>query len=521
VTAEAGAGRHTDSVIELGTGTLTCEEICAIARDGEAVGLDPRVASRLADGHRAVMLLATQGPVYGRSTGVGALLTARLVDTSASGPGVTHQSATLDHGDGLLRSHATTAGPALPGEQVRAMTAARIEQIAVGRSGLGPATAVALVDLLNEDRMPTIGRFNSLGTGDVAPLARLALTLPTDALDSGDGLALMSSNALTIGRAALAVVDLDRLLAAATVVTALTFLARDGAAGALHALAAGPFPGPRRVAHMLRRLGAGSRRPARLQDQYGLRAAPQTLGIAVDAAATLREVVTALAGAGLENPLVIAGPQSSVVHHGGFHAVHLTAALDDAALGLARAAVGSVNRLALLTEPPPTPVARSADQLAADPVPQDEARAFLAGGPATASGIMVLEYTAAAALGTVRAAAIPAATQTAGLSRGIEQDATYAPLAADQLADAIAAMRVLVAVELVAATRALRLRELPVPEPLSEVWRICARLPAEMNDRDLTDDVHDAEAVLEEIAPFGASAGHDTKDASDDEDGLL
>jgi histidine ammonia-lyase len=364
--------------------------------------------------------------------------------------------------------------------------------------------------------MPTIGRFNSLGTGDVAPLARLALTLPTEALDPGDGLALMSSNALTIGRAALAVVDLDRLLAAATVVTALTFLARDGAAGALHALAAGPLPGPRRVAQTLRRLGAGSRRPARLQDQYGLRAAPQTLGIAVDAAATLREVVTALAGAGLENPLVIAGPQASVVHHGGFHAVHLTAALDDAALGLARAAVGSVNRLALLTEPPPTVAAGSAHH-----VPQDEARAFLAGGPATASGIMVLEYTAAAALGTVRAAAIPAATQTAGLSRGIEQDATYAPLAADQLADAMAAMRVLVAVELVAATRALRLRELPVPEPLSQVWRICARLPAEMNDRDLTDDVRDAEALLAEIAPFGASAGHDTKDASDDEDGLL
>ena len=90
----------------------------------------------------------------------------------------------------------------------------------------------------------------------------------------------MSSNALTIGRAALAVVDLDRLLAAATVVTALTFLARDGAAGALHAQAAGPFPGPQRVARVLRRLGAGSRRAARLQDQYGLRAAPQTLGIA-------------------------------------------------------------------------------------------------------------------------------------------------------------------------------------------------------------------------------------------------
>ena len=134
---------------------------------------------------------------------------------------------------------------------------------------------------------------------------------------------------------------------------------------------------------------------------------------------------------------------------------------------------------------------------------------------------MVLEYTAAAALGSVRAAAIPAATQTAGLSRGIEQDATYAPLAADQLADATAAMRVLVAVELVAAARAIRLRRLSVPDPLAQVWRLCDRLSAEMNDRDLTDDVRDAESLLAEIAPFGESAGHDTNDASDDEDGLL
>ena len=80
---------------------------------------------------------------------------------------------------------------------------------------------------------------------------------------------------------------------------------------------------------------------------------------------------------------------------------------------------------------------------------------------------MVLEYTAAAALGTVRAAAIPAAVQTAGLSRGIEQDATYAPLAADQLVDAIAATRVLVAVELLAATRALRYAGSPCPRS----WR--------------------------------------------------
>ena len=172
------------------------------------------------------------------------------------------------------------------------MTAVRIEQIATGRSGLGPATATALVDALNADRLPTVGRFHSLGTGDVAPLARLGLGLPPGALEPGDALALMSSNALSIGRAALCVVDLDTVLAAARVVTALTFLARDGSPGALHPLAAGPFPGPQWVAAELRRLGAGSRPAARLQYQYGLRTAPQTLGVAVDASSALRGVVT-------------------------------------------------------------------------------------------------------------------------------------------------------------------------------------------------------------------------------------
>jgi histidine ammonia-lyase len=119
---------------------------------------------------------------------------------------------------------------------------------------------------------------------------------------------------------------------------------------------------------------------------------------------------------------------------------------------------------------------------------------------------MVLEYTAAAALGTVRAAAVPAATQTAGLSRGIEQDATYAPLAADQLADSVAAARILLAVELVAAIRAIRIRGLQLPAALQPVWAICDSLSAELADRDLTGDVQLAEQLLDRIAPYGGDA---------------
>ena len=252
----------TDVVIELGRGTLTCEQIGLIARRHEPVRLAAGIDAKLTASHVAVLALAAAGPVYGRSTGVGALVDQALGQPAA--PGLQPAGARSETGsaDPLLHSHATTAGAPLPPDQVRAMTVVRIEQVAAGRSGLGPATATALMDALNADRLPTVGRFHSLGTGDVAPLARLGVGLPPGALQPGDALALMSSNALSIGRAALSVIDLDTVLSAATVVTALTFLARDGSPGALHPLAAGPFAGPRWVAAELRRLGAGSRPPA-------------------------------------------------------------------------------------------------------------------------------------------------------------------------------------------------------------------------------------------------------------------
>ena len=76
----------TDVVIELGRGTLTCEQIALIARRREPVRLAAGVAARLAAGHAAVLALAAAGPVYGRSTGVGALVESIGLD-HRSGPG--------------------------------------------------------------------------------------------------------------------------------------------------------------------------------------------------------------------------------------------------------------------------------------------------------------------------------------------------------------------------------------------------------------------------------------------------
>jgi histidine ammonia-lyase len=114
---------------------------------------------------------------------------------------------------------------------------------------------------------------------------------------------------------------------------------------------------------------------------------------------------------------------------------------------------------------------------------------------------MVLEYVSASALGDVRVAATPSGLQTVVLSRGLEEVASFASLAARQAAAVAEPIRLLLACELVAAVRALRSKKFsPDNELLARALAMCAELPEDMADRDLTDDVDLASRVLPGLA---------------------
>jgi histidine ammonia-lyase len=110
-----------------------------------------------------------------------------------------------------------------------------------------------------------------------------------------------------------------------------------------------------------------------------------------------------------------------VLHNGNFHGAYLAQALDGARLSLCADAALSLARLSALTEPERTGL-----------------RPFLAGGPEGSSGIMILEYTAAAALAELRGLAAPVSLGTAVLSRGAEEHAAFS----SQAARAAAAMTI-------------------------------------------------------------------------------
>jgi histidine ammonia-lyase len=308
------------------------------------------------------------------------------------------------------------------------------------------------------------------------------------ALDNNDALAFISSNALTLGQAALALHELRGLIGATQVVAALSLLAVDGSheAYAAPVHAARPHRGSVEVARRMRELIGAADRPTaplgRIQDPYGFRCLPQIHGPAHDAADALEAVLAVEINAAAENPL-ISREDMAAYHHGGFYQAQLGLALDHFRLAVTQVARLSTSRLSTLNEPAYTRL-----------------RPFLADHEPASSGVMILEYAAGAALGDLRAFSAPASLGHAVLSRGVEEQASFASLAARQTLRACGAYRLVVGCELVAAVRALRQRDLrPDPElPAGRALELAeAVLDAEQADRPLTDDVTAAAALLD------------------------
>ncbi|WP_266384077.1 aromatic amino acid ammonia-lyase [Streptomyces canus] len=484
---------HTGLVILDGIG-LGVADVVRLA-DGSARPVPGTEATkRVTESWDAARQIAATGRVYGRSTGVGANRNEDVPTEAAA-----------EHGLRLLRSHAGAIGEELPARQVRAMLAVRANQLLAGGAGLRPTVVTALCEALESGAYPVVNEFGSVGTGDIAALAQAGLALAGEhpwrgadgavagapepqLLDNNDALAFISSNALTLGQAALALHELRGLIEATQVVGALSLLAVDGSheAYAAPVHAARPHRGSVEVARRMRELIGAEDRPTpplgRIQDPYGFRCLPQIHGPAQDAADTLEEVLAIEINAAAENPLI--SPQDmAAYHHGGFYQAQLALALDHFRLALTQVARLSTSRLSTLNEPAFTRL-----------------RPFLADQEPASSGVMILEYAAGAALGDLRAFSAPASLGHAVLSRGVEEQASFASLAARQTLRACGAYRLVVGCELVAAVRALRQRDLrPDPDlPVGRALELAeAVLEEETADRPLTGDVAAAAALLD------------------------
>jgi histidine ammonia-lyase len=459
---------------------LSCVCVADAADGPVTVSLTDEAVHRVEQSHRRATELTSLRPVYGRRTGVGA------------NRGVSVEP-TVEQAQSLLRSHATAAGAPRSQARVRAMLLIRLNQLCAGGAGISPDVVSALAEMINADALPVVREHTGIGTADLSALAATALALQEHCQGTGtaglllgphDALPFMSSNAAALADAALALAQLSHSAQAGLVVAGLSFVALDGNVEAYAETVeqVTPMLGARATCRAMRTLlGSGLTAPPRIQDPYGLRALPQSHGVLLDSLAALRDTVDAYINAPSENPVVL--PDGAFAHHGGFHASYLAVAADTVRIAAVQSAQLSLHRLTYLSEPTHT-----------------QLTPFLGDGTAAASGVMVVEYVAASALGDLRANATPAAIQTTNLSRGVEDAASFASLAARQLLASADRYELLVAAELLTAVRAIRMRRTSVGATLGEAMVRCAALPADLSDRDLTADLEQAREMVPRLA---------------------
>ncbi|MGI8578909.1 MAG: histidine ammonia-lyase [Nocardioidaceae bacterium] len=463
------------SIVSIGVGPLSIDEVVAVARAGAGVELAPAAVAAIGQSRAAVeKLAAAPTPAYGISTGFGALATHHIP---------TEMREQLQKS--LVRSHAAGSGPAVEREVVRAMMLLRLSTLATGRTGIRLETAQALAGLLSHHLTPIVREYGSLGcSGDLAPLAHCALVLMgegdiddaegvrrpaaqalTEAgivpiqLEAKEGLALINGTDGMLGMLVLAIHDLRMLLRVADIGAAMSvegLLATDRVFAAdLQELR--PHPGQSVSAANLRAiLGdsgivASHRGPdcPLVQDAYSLRCSPQVLGAArdtVDYAATVAERELAAA---IDNPVVM--PDGRVESNGNFHGAPLAYVLDFLAIPVADVASMSERR-----------TDRFLDTARNNGLP-----AFLAGDPGVDSGHMIAQYTQAAIVSELKRLANPASVDSIPSSAMQEDHVSMGWSAARKLRRAIEGLTRVLAVEILTAARALELRQPLQPAPAS------------------------------------------------------
>lgn len=449
-------------MIELNGESLTLENVVAVAKNGELVGIGAGAAQRMQFSRDKVdaAIVGTK-PVYALNTGVGLLANIRLDESEIEAMQTN-----------LIRSHCCGVGVPLSVHVVRGMMLIRANVLAKGFSGIRPVVAERICDFLNRRITPVVPSRGSVGaSGDLAPLAHMALALigegnvdfegevqPAAAclervglkplrLFGKEGISLLNGTQAMLSIGCLKLKEMEDLFYSAQATAALTIEALRGTAAAfdprLHA--ARPHPGQVLSARHLSSLLKGSLIPrthgegSRVQDAYCLRCIPQVHGAVWDALAQARNVFEIELNSATDNPLVF---EDAILSGGNFHGAPLALALDFIAIAICQLAGISERRLERLV----------------NPSLNEGLPAFLATNPGIESGLMMAQVTAAALVAELRVLASPASTGSIPTSGNQEDFVSMGMTAALKLEQAVMLARGVLAIELLAAARALDIR---------------------------------------------------------------
>jgi histidine ammonia-lyase len=451
--------------------SLSIEDVVAVARENACVIIPKSVKEKV---HKCRLVLEKlvkeRRVIYGVTTGFGALGNIGIAPEDFRKLQIN-----------LIRSHSTGVGEPLSREVTRALMLLRANTFAKGNSGIKLETLETLVEMINKGVHPVIPQEGSVGaSGDLAPLSHMALVMIGEGeaefngsvldgrkalekagitpieLDYKEGLALNNGTQMMTAVAALTVFDSQLLIQTAEIAAAMSFEALKGISDALderiHTVR--PQRGQKLSAENLRALLEGSklvqssekamRENGYPQDPYSLRCAPQVLGAVRDAVAYAKNIVEIEINSATDNPLVF--PNDNICLSGGnFHGQPIAAALDFLSIALATLGNISERRIARLT-----------DENLSKGLP-----AFLIWKNAKKginSGLMAVQYTAAALASENKVLSHPASVDSIPTSANFEDFVSMGPISARKAQKVLQNSQYIIAIELLCAAQGIDFR---------------------------------------------------------------
>ena len=498
------------ATVNLGTHGTTASDVIAVARHGAKVVItQASLAAMNATREHIEKLAKGEKPVYGISTGFGALAN-RHIDVADR----------VQLQKSLIRSHAAGLGPAAEPEVVRALMFLRLKTLCSGRTGVRAEVAQTYAAILNANITPLVHEFGSLGcSGDLAPLAHCALVVmgegqafspngelvpAAEALASAgikpvefrekEGLALINGTDGMLGMLLLAIDDLNRLADQADLVAAMSVESQMGTDQVFRPELHEPLrPHPGQAQSAANMYAALANSPivashregdSRVQDAYSLRCAPQVAGGLRDTISWASTVAERELAAAIDNPVVL--ESGEVTSNGNFHGAPVAYILDF--LAIPATDLGSMSE-------------RRTDR-ALDKTRSNGLTPFLAEDAGVDSGLMIAQYTQAALVSENKRLAVPASVDSIPSSAMQEDHVSMGWHAGRKLRKVVDNLRRIIAIELIAAARATEMRAPLQPGPVTGAFIAKLRAAGVQGpgaDRFLAPEIAAAEEFLKNV----------------------
>lgn len=472
---------------------LTIPEVVRVAKERANVTIAPEADRRLKEARQLVFdLVDADYPIYGFNVGVGWNKDKKVFKEFFQ-----------NYNCNLIRSHCIGVPPYASEEESRAVMLARLNTMLSGCTGLSPEIPHLYAAMINAGVHPLIVERGSVGQADIGLLSHIGLAIIGEGqvfyqgaimpsaeafkkaglepvhLGPKDGLAIVSSNALGAGEAALALHELEAFLDIADLVYAASLEGLEGNTTPLddrnHALRR--FTGQRSVAKRIRGLLEGSfvcdpnpEKP--LQDPLCYRDYPQTHGAVREMLAYAKERLEIQLNTTDDNPCLLLEDRF-ISPSANFDPINWVLPIETLSIGLSHISKASCLRMIKLGNPAFTRLSRFLS-------PSDDTICF-----------GTIQKTPVALDTEIRQLCMPCSMDGMALAGDMEDLSTNSPLVVQNLRKIIDNLRYIFAIELMHAAQAVDLRKTDKlgkgTKPLFA--KVRERVPFYDKDRNITADI--------------------------------